>query len=97
MRRLLLLLGIGSLAFSLACGGGGSNGGGFGSGGGSGSFSNASLNGHYAYQLRGYALPSQSPFREGGVFTADGNGHLTNVTDDFANGGSPSPATTTGS
>ncbi|HSS96640.1 MAG TPA: hypothetical protein VLK33_06415 [Terriglobales bacterium] len=97
MRRLLLFVGVGSLAFSLACGGGSSNGGGFGSGGGTGSFSNASLSGQYTYQLKGYSLSSQSPFREAGVFTADGSGHLTNLVDDIAGGGSASTASTTGS
>jgi hypothetical protein len=99
MRQFLLLTGVGSLAFSLACGGGSNNGGGgFGSGGGTGSFSNASLNGQYAYQIRGYSLQSTSPFREAGVFTADGSGHITAGKDDFASGGSPSlDASTTGS
>jgi len=97
MRRVLLFLGVGSLALSLACGGGSRNGGGFGSGGGTGSFTNSSLSGQYAYQLKGYALPSQAPFREAGVFTADGSGHLTSVTDDFASGGTSSPLSTTGS
>jgi hypothetical protein len=56
------------------------------------------LNGQYTYQLKGYELPSPPPpFREAGVFTADGNGHLTNVVDDFANGGSASSGSTTGS
>src|SRR5262245_21567856 len=80
MRRFLVFVGVGSLAFSLACGGGSSNGGGFGSGGGgNGSFSNATLSGQYAFQLSGFDLLSQVPvpFREAGVFTADGNGHIT--------------------
>ncbi len=98
MRQFLLFVGVGSLAFSLACGGGG-NGGGFGSGGGggTGSFTNASLSGQYAYQLKGYAVSStlaQSPFREAGVFTADGNGHITGGKDDVAAGGSPFADTT---
>ena len=92
MRQFLLFLGVGSLAFSLACGGGG-NGGGFGGGGGGGNngFSNSSLNGQYAYQLSGFDLQTQSsiPFREVGVFTADGNGHITSGTDDFSEGSSP--------
>jgi hypothetical protein len=97
MRRVLLFLGVGSLALSLACGGGSRNGGGFGSGGGTGSFTNSSLSGQYAYQLKGYVLSTTSPFREAGVFTADGSGHLTTVIDDIAAGGSAGSTTTTGS
>jgi len=82
------------LAFSLACGGGG---GGKGSGGGGNGFTNASLSGQYAYETRGYSLQTVSPFRETGVFTADGNGHITAGKDDFAAGGSPSTADLTGS
>jgi hypothetical protein len=57
-----------------------------------GNFSNASLNGQYVYSLSGNALISASsnssaPYSESGVFTADGNGHLTNGTDDFAQNG----------
>lgn len=99
MRQFLLFVGVGSLAFSLACGGGSSNGGGFGSGGGgNGSFSNATLSGQYAFQLSGFDLLSQVPvpFREAGVFTADGNGHITSGILDLAEGGSPQSATFTG-
>ena len=55
-KQFLLLVGVGSLAFSLACGGGGSGKGS--GGGGTGNFSNASLSGQYAYQLKGYDLQS---------------------------------------
>lgn len=51
-----------------------------------GGFSNASLNGHYAFTLRGIGTPdnvNSFHFVEAGVFTADGNGNLTAVTDDF--------------
>jgi hypothetical protein len=100
MRRFLLLIGVGSLAFSLACGGG-SNGGGFGSGGGGGNngFTNASLSGQYAFQLSGFDVLSQNgnPFREAGVFTADGNGHITSGTLDLAESGSPLSLNLTGS
>jgi hypothetical protein len=92
MRRFLLVVGVGSLAFSLACGGGNGSGGGFGGGGGgNGSFSNSSLSGQYAYQLSGFNLQDANipPFREAGVFTADGNGHITSGIDDSAGGGSP--------
>ncbi len=93
-KRFLLFLGVGSLALSLACGGGGSGKGS--SGGGSGGFTNASLSGHYAYQVKGYSLPSQSPFSEAGVFTADGSGHITSGTDDFAAGTSAGSDNMTG-
>ena len=49
-------------------------------------FSNASLNGNYAFTLRGVGTPDNVNaffFVEGGVFTADGNGNLTSITDDF--------------
>lgn len=97
IRQFLLFVGVGSLAFSLACGGGG-NGGGFGSGGGggTGSFTNASLSGQYVYQLKGYDLGTGDPFREAGVFTADGNGHITAGKDDFSIGTTVIPDTTTG-
>jgi hypothetical protein len=97
-KQFLLFVGVGSLAFSLACGGGGNNGGGGfgGGGGGTGNFSKASLNGQYAYQLSGFDLQTGNPFREAGVFTADGNGHITSGTDDSASGGSPATGAITG-
>jgi hypothetical protein len=52
-----------------------------------GGFSNASLKGSYAYTLKGYGFNVNSNaanfFGEGGVFTTDGNGHITAGTDDF--------------
>ena len=57
----------------------------------SGNFTNASLSGQYAYALSGSAIvPGTSTsafYAEAGVFTADGNGHLTNGTDDFGQDG----------
>lgn len=98
MMRFLLLTGIGSLAFSLACGGG--SGGGFNNGGGGGSgtgnFSTASLSGQYAYQVKGYDLQSGVPFREAGMFIADGSGHITSGKDDFATSTMVSPTSVTG-
>jgi hypothetical protein len=83
-KQLLKLTGLGSLAFSVACGGG--------SGGNFpppvGGFSNASLSGQFAYQMSGLTLPNGTPFRESGVFTSDGAGRLTAITDDFALGSS---------
>ena len=93
MKRFLLLTGVGSLVFSVACGGFGTGGNGGGGGGGNGSFSNASLSGQYAYQLKGY---SSGPFREAGVFTADGNGHITSGKDDLAFGTTVLPDNSTG-
>lgn len=49
-------------------------------------FSNASLNGQYAFTSRGVGSPdgvNSYYFIEGGIFTADGNGNITAGTDDF--------------
>ena len=54
-----------------------------------GNFSNASLNGQYVYQIEGFDFTtnlSGVPYREAGVFTADGNGDITSATDDFSEG-----------
>ena len=86
MRALLILVAAGTLIVAAGCGGGNNNGGGGGGGGNNGNFSNASLNGHYAFTLRGIGTPDNVNsffFVEGGVFTADGNGNLTSITDDF--------------
>ena len=63
---------------------------GFGGGGTAGSFSASSLSGNYTYQISGYDLSSGAaiPFREAGVFVADGNGKITSGEDDFAEGSS---------
>lgn len=63
---------------------GGSGGGG--GGGNNGGFTKASLNGHYAYTLRGIGTldgVNSDLFVEGGVFNADGNGNITAGTVDF--------------
>jgi hypothetical protein len=64
-----------------------------------GNFSNASLNGQYAYQLSGTDLFNGNvPFREEGAFTADGAGHITGGEDDFVEGtGGPLTTTVSGS
>ncbi|HEX4488041.1 MAG TPA: hypothetical protein VH088_17315 [Terriglobales bacterium] len=100
MRKLLLIPAIFSLALSVACGGSGSsnNGdGGFGSGGSNG-YSAASLSGQYAYQVSGFDFNTGAnlPFKESGVFTADGKGNITSGTDDFAEGTSTFSDPTTG-
>jgi hypothetical protein len=91
LRKLLLLSGLISLMFSLACGSGTNA---FNQGG-SGNFSNASLKGQYAYQLTG--VDTAANFREAGVFTADGNGNITGGTDDFAEGTTITSGSSTGS
>jgi hypothetical protein len=46
-----------------------------------GNFSNSSLNGEYVYQIRGGdALNNLFPYREVGVFVADGQGHIGSTT-----------------
>ena len=57
-----------------------------------GKFSNGSLNGSYVYQIHGTTV--SSPYRELGVFTADGQGHITSGTDDFDAGALSSNSTT---
>ena len=82
VRKLRLGLGILSLAAAVGCGYGGS---------GvvlphpSGNYSNASLNGKYVYQIRGTS--QFGAYREFGVVTADGAGHVTAGIDDFVSTG----------
>ena len=57
-------------------------------------FSNASLSGHYTYQLLGQN--ANGTFREAGVLTADGAGNLTTGNDDFTQGGLLTTTTFTG-
>jgi hypothetical protein len=49
-----------------------------------GNYTNASLKGSYVYQVRGTSLVTGFPYRQTGVFTADGAGHITGGVDDFA-------------
>jgi hypothetical protein len=88
MRKFSLLsIGLASLLICGGCGSGGSSGsGGFGGGGTSGSFSNTSLKGSYAYEIAGFDINDNAPFREAGVFVADGSGNITGGEDDFAEG-----------
>jgi hypothetical protein len=93
VRALVTLVAAGTLIVAAGCGGSGNNNGG-GGGGGSQGFSKASLNGRYAFTMRGYgllpgSLTQADYFVEGGVFTADGNGNITVGTDDFIQGGVP--------
>ncbi len=73
----------------MGCGTGSSSSGGFGGGGTIGSFSNSNLKGNYAYEIAGVDLSSGSnvvPFRESGVFVADGSGNITGGEDDLEEG-----------
>jgi hypothetical protein len=81
MKTLCLTLGLVSLAFCLGCGSGSNN-----SRGTPGPFSDSSLLGQYVYQLTGTDLINGVPFREEGVFIADGAGHITGGEDDFVKG-----------
>lgn len=92
VRALVTLVAAGTLIVAAGCGGSGNNNGG--GGGNNGNFTNASLNGHYAFTLRGFGLlpnstTSEDYFVEGGVFTTDGNGNVTAGTDDYVQGGVP--------
>lgn len=82
MNKFLLPLIVAALLFLAACGSSSPSG-----PSPNGNFSNASLSGQYAYQFTGFDLANTSaPYVRSGVFTADGNGNLTSVTDDFSEG-----------
>jgi hypothetical protein len=49
-----------------------------------GNFSNASFKGSYVYEIRGIFVDN-TPYREAGIITADGNGNITGGIDGFAN------------
>src|SRR5436305_844803 len=49
-----------------------------------GNYSNASFKGSYVYEIHGI-LADDTPYREAGVITADGNGNITGGIDGFAN------------
>lgn len=83
------LAGVASLAVAVGCGGGGvvlpHQ---------TGNYSNASFKGSYVYQMHGFlADGNNSPYRETGVITADGAGHITAGTDAFASSAFSGPAT----
>jgi hypothetical protein len=85
MKTLYLCLGLVSL---LICAGCGSSSGGVPGFIPKGNFSNATLNGQYAYQIEGFDFSTNNvvPYREAGVFTANGNKLITSATDDFSEG-----------
>jgi hypothetical protein len=63
--------------------------------GGTGSFSNASMKGSYVFHLSGVDLTNNAaPYRQAGVFTADGNGNVTGGTDDLSEASSGASNTT---
>jgi hypothetical protein len=86
MKTLALSLSLMSLSLLTACGSSRSS---LNGGTGTGKYSNASLSGQYVYQLSGEDLNQGSaPYREAGVFTADGKGNITGGSDDFSEGAS---------
>jgi hypothetical protein len=73
------LAGLASLAVAVGCGGSGVV-----IPHPTGNFSNASFKGSYVYEIRGI-FADDTPYREAGVITADGNGNITGGIDGFAN------------
>jgi len=95
MRRLHLFLALASLVFCAACGSNNGTVTGFVP---KGNFSNASLNGQYVYQIEGFDFSTTAtgvPYRQAGVFTANGNGVITSAIDDFSQGGTVFTTNTT--
>jgi hypothetical protein len=89
---LVALVAVSTLAVTIGCGASSIGGG----GGGqllNGNYSDASLKGQYLFSLTGVgvnqALTGSDFFSETGVFTADGNGNLTILDDDFDQSGLP--------
>jgi hypothetical protein len=95
MRTIYLCLGLVLLLFCVACG---TNSGGVPGFIPSGSFSVASLNGQYVYQIEGFDFSGTTgvPYREAGVFTANGSGGITASTDDFSEGAGAANTVSTG-
>jgi hypothetical protein len=97
MKTSYLCLGLFALLFCVACG---TNTGGVTGFIPKGTFSNASLNGQYVYQIEGFDfsnLNNPVPYREAGVFTANGNQVITSATDDFSEGTGVFTTVSTGS
>ena len=86
MKNLYVGLALALLLVCAACGSGGGGVPGFIP---KGNFSNASLTGQYVYQIEGFDFRNPNaavPYREAGVFTANGSGVITTATDDFSEG-----------
>jgi len=93
MSKVCLALVLLSVVTLVACGSSSSS-------SGSGPFSNSSLSGQYVYQISGTDLTSLNipPYRESGVFAANGSGTITSGIDDFIEAGTAiATNTTTGS
>ena len=94
MSRIFSLLALIPVMFFVACGSGSSS-------KPTGPFSNASLNGQYVYQISGTDFTTNAngaPYRESGVFAANGAQAITGGIDDFVEGGGGvATNTTTGS
>ena len=90
-RAAVAMIAITTLLLAAGCGSGDGNGGGGGGGGGNNGFSNATLNGHYVFSQKGVAVVQAGGatdfFSEAALFTADGNGNLTNIIDEFTQSG----------
>jgi hypothetical protein len=79
VKTLGFLAGVASLALAVGCGGAGVV-----IPHPTGNYSNASFKGSYVYEIRGI-LADNTPYREAGVITSDGNGNITGGIDGFAN------------
>ncbi|HEX3103120.1 MAG TPA: hypothetical protein VHQ22_01630 [Terriglobales bacterium] len=79
LKTSLFLAGVASLMAAVGCGGSGVV-----IPHPTGNYSNASFKGSYVYEIHGI-LSDDTPYREAGVITADGNGNITNGIDGFAN------------
>jgi hypothetical protein len=78
--KLCFLAGVASLIGAAGCGGGGVV-----IPHPTGNYSNASFKGSYVYQIHGFlADANNNPYREAGVMTADGSGHITAGVDAFS-------------
>jgi hypothetical protein len=84
------------LLFSLGCGAGPGIHGIPSGGGTTGGYSNASLNGSYVYQITGLDTNAAALFQEAGIFTFDGNGHITGGIDDANEGGGVTTSSSSG-
>jgi hypothetical protein len=89
MRRIFHLAAIALVGYLAACGGGGTT---ITPPPPAGNFSNASLNGQYAFSMSGVDLNSGAYIARVGSFAADGQGHITAGLEDVLDLGSGSPA-----